>query len=271
MRASAPDAAALAGLVVPSPAHAPPPGAPAFESPVFVPQQATSAEPQRRRKPLSPFVWIAMAGAGVFGMTLAAMVGTSLLRQQAVAPAVAVVAPPAAPVQEAVPAAPIPIPETPTPAVVEETAAVIPPSGPRTPTKRGNGAATTAGARQLSAAEQAAIVMTGGGSAGSDLAPPVRPAGAERRPPSEPAQLRVVVTRNRRACSTATRWPRVRPARARRCAPTSDRGGRLGRRHARERDGQRADAAHGSVSKDRSAAGTSRGGGQLSVVFSPGG
>jgi hypothetical protein len=153
-------------------------------------------------------VWIAIAGAGTFGMTLAAMVFTRFV-QQPTTPAVAIVAPPAAPTENGAPQAPIEIPDEVTPPVVEATTpgeVTAPAGGTHTPTKRGTGGGTQAaapGGRQLTAAEQAEIDrMTGGGSGATNLAPPPRSAGGSDGPAVQAAelsaaQLRAVVQRNR--------------------------------------------------------------------------
>jgi len=209
LRASAPDTAALGALV----ASSPPPTAaatPAFEAPVFAPPSsppahvAYSEPPRRRKKAMSPIVWIAIAGAGTFGMTLAAMVGTKLF-QQPPAPAVAIVAPPlATPTQNGAPQAPIEIPdEVVAPTTPDEVAAPAG-TGAHTPTKRGGGAqAAGGGGRQLTAAQQAELDrMAGGSSAATNLTPPPRNSGGSDGPAApaaelSAAQLRAVVLRNR--------------------------------------------------------------------------
>ena len=212
LRSSAPDTAALGALV----ASSPPPAAAAatFEAPMFAPPSspppahvAYSEPPRRRKTAISPIVWIAIAGAGTFGMTLAAMVGTKIY-QQPTTPAVALVAPPAAPTDNGAPQAPIEIPDEVTPPVVAPTAPgeAPAPAGTHTPTKRVTGGGTPAigaGGRQLTAAQQAELDrMAGGGSAGTNLTPPPRTGGGSDGPAVQAAelsaaQLRAVVLRNR--------------------------------------------------------------------------
>ena len=214
LRSSAPDTAALGALV----ASSPPPAAsatPAFDAPVFAPPSAPppahvaySEPPRRWKKAMSLIVWIAIAGAGTFGMTLAAMVFTKIY-QQPTTPAVAIVAPPAAPTENGAPQAPIEIPDEVTPPVVAPTTPgeVTAPVGTgHAPTKRGTGGGTQAaggGGRQLTAAEQAELDrMAGGGSAATNLTPPPRAGGGSEGPAVQAAelsaaQLRAVVQRNR--------------------------------------------------------------------------
>ncbi len=210
LRSSAPDTAALGALV----ASSPPPAAAAatFEAPMFAPPSspppahvAYSEPPRRRKTAISPIVWIAIAGASTFGMTLAAMVFTKLF-QQPTTPAVALVAPPVAPTENGAPQAPIEIPDEATPPVAAPSTPEETPAGTagHTPTKRGTpGTPTPAtGGRQLTAAQQAEIDrMTGGGSGGTNLAPPTRAGGSDgpavQAAELSAAQLRAVVQRNR--------------------------------------------------------------------------
>lgn len=214
-RASAPEMMALSALVTTAPMSMAPPGAPTVPAPApsfeahAQPMQAAPvsySEPPRRRKPMSPGLLLAAVGAGTFGVAFAAMVFTKMFQQPQVAPAVAVVAP----VAETAPQAPIVIPDAPAVPAVPAVAPVeplavpeaVPAPGGRTPTKRGTGAQPAAGARQLSAAEQATLDrMTGGGAGSSNLTPLTQPNGGGGAPIQAAElsadQLRAVVTRNR--------------------------------------------------------------------------
>jgi hypothetical protein len=189
--------------------------------PTSAPQAAESAfpsafpstvrdEPPRRRAPVSPFVYVAAAGAVAFGVMLAILVAKNTFQPPpAPAPAVAAVAPPA-PLPAALPAPtqPLAIPDpAPVAPAVTPVAPVEPVPVPGAPaahrgSKRPAAAAGNAG-RTLSAAEQAEIDrMTGGGAGGPSLAVPVRQMGGGGGGGSQGAelsaeQLRTVVQRNR--------------------------------------------------------------------------
>jgi outer membrane biosynthesis protein TonB len=159
---------------------------------------------------VSPFVYVAAAGAVAFGVMLAILVAKNTFQPPpAPAPAVAAVAPPA-PLPAALPAPtqPLAIPDpAPVAPAVTPVAPVEPVPVPGAPaahrgSKRPAAAAGNAG-RTLSAAEQAEIDrMTGGGAGGPSLAVPVRQMGGGGGGGSQGAelsaeQLRTVVQRNR--------------------------------------------------------------------------
>jgi hypothetical protein len=167
-------------------------------------------EPPRRRAPVSPFVYVAAAGAVAFGVMLAILVAKNTLQPPpAPAPAVAAVAPaPPPPAAPLAPQQPVVIPE-PAPAapVVAPVVPAAPEPGPSAPVAHRNGSKRPAAAagtgRTLSAAEQAEIDrMTGGGASAPNLAVPMRQIGGGGGGGSQGAelsaeQLRTVVQRNR--------------------------------------------------------------------------
>jgi hypothetical protein len=180
------------------------PGAPPSAYPATV-----RDEPPRRRAPVSPFVYVAAAGAVAFGVMLAILVAKNTLQPPpAPAPAVAAVAPaPPAPSAPIAPPQPIAIPE-PAPVVpaVAPAVPVVPEVAPAAPVAhRGGSKRPAAGAgagRALSAAEQAEIDrMTGGGASGPNLAVPMRQigggGGGSQGAELSAEQLRTVVQRNR--------------------------------------------------------------------------
>ena len=171
--------------------------------PYVPPPQVNYSEPPRRKKAISPFVWIALAGAMVFAITLALAVAPKLLQQANTPVPIAAVIPPVAPPTTA-PEAPIAMPDTPLPPTQVEVVAPVGPATNGHPTKRGgtNPPPRVPGAHALTAAEQAAIDrMTGGGAGTPNIAAPDRPPGgggpAAQGAELSAAQLRTVVQRNR--------------------------------------------------------------------------
>ncbi len=218
-RSSAPESAALAALVAAPAAPAEPPAAaaasPVFESPSLAPAASVGPsfappvreEAPRRRAPISPFVWVAAAGAMAFGVMLAVLVAKNML-QPPPAPAVAAVAPPAPIAAPVAPEQAIAIPEaTPPPAALVAPLPEAPIPTPEAPVAQRGGtkraaSGSASGTHALSAAEQAEIDrMTGGGAAAPNLAAPTRPSGGSGGGPQgaelSADQLRAVVQRNR--------------------------------------------------------------------------
>jgi len=234
-RSPAPEAASLAALARSSPTASPSLASAALDSAATTGPASTSStgslpapsmgsgasafpstvhpsigrdEPPRRRAPVSPFVYVAAAGAVAFGVMFAILVAKNTFQPPpAPAPAVAAVAPaPPSPAAPLAPQQPIAIPEPAPAAPAPEAVVPAVPEPAVTATHRGGtkrpagGAAS--GGRTLSAAEQAEIDrMTGGGAGGPNLAVPMRPTGGggggSQAAELSAAQLRTVVQRNR--------------------------------------------------------------------------
>ena len=164
-------------------------------------QSVQAMRPARRGLPVG--AWIAIAGAGAFGMMLAAMVGTKLLSDDDT-PAVAAVTPQTGEQEQATPELVVPdeLEEEPTEAAAEEeeTSEREGTARPRS-TGGARSTGTTGGTKtkQLTAEERALLERFGqeGGAAPSKIRVEDDQAGQARRGQVDAAALNAVVSRNR--------------------------------------------------------------------------